>query len=133
MPFSSWFKRTRKSSPSSRRKNRRPLITYRLRLEVLEDRTMPSTIFSPAPQANDWFGSAVSGSGNDVAVGARFGETGTGSAYLFDATTGALKKAFDNPNPAGGNWFSGSLGLSDNKLLVGARTLDTRIGSAYVY
>jgi len=100
----------------------------------------PPIIFNnPTPEVDDIFGFSVSISGNNVLLGARFDDTGAfnaGSAYLFDATTGALLKTFNNPTPVLGDDFGVSVSISGNNVLVGARFDDTGFtdaGSAYLF
>jgi outer membrane protein assembly factor BamB len=64
------------------------------------------------------------------------GETQTGAAYLFDATTGNLLQTFLNPNPAGASQFGFSTAISGNKVLIGTPFDDTGAidsGAAYLF
>jgi outer membrane protein assembly factor BamB len=64
------------------------------------------------------------------------GETQTGAAYLFDATTGNLLQTFLNPNPAGASQFGYSTAISGNKVLIGTPLEDTGAidsGAAYLF
>ena len=97
------------------------------------------TINNPTPANTDRFGISVSISGDLVAVGAYQDDTGatnTGSAYVFNATTGALVRTINNPAPASGDLFGRSVAIDDNVLVVGAYADDagaTNAGTAYVF
>jgi hypothetical protein len=81
-----------------------------------------STLNNPTPAAFDQFGKSVAVSGNLVVVGAEQDDTGagdSGSAYLFDATTGALIHTLANPTPAASAKFGSSVSLSGNLVVVG--------------
>jgi hypothetical protein len=59
-----------------------------------------------------------------------------GSAYLFDANTGALLRTFNNPTPFLNDMFGFEIALSSTKALIGAAQDDTRgfnEGAAYLY
>ncbi len=98
-----------------------------------------TTLVNPTPASNDQFGFSVAVSGNTVVVGARLDDTGasdSGSAYVFNATTGALVSILTNPTPASGDQFGFSVALSGNIVIVGAIFDDTGAsdsGSAYVF
>ena len=102
------------------------------------------TLNNPTPEIGDGFGQDVAISGNTIVVGAAGDDTGAtdaGSAYVFDATTGALLHTLNNPTPEigdgfGGNWEFNTLAISGNTIVVGARDDDTgatNAGSAYVF
>jgi hypothetical protein len=97
------------------------------------------TLLNPTPAVSDFFGGSVSISGNNILVGARYDDTGAtnaGSAYLFDATSGALLRTFNNPAPAIDDQFGYSVAISGNYVLVGASfdsTGATEAGSAYLF
>jgi len=58
------------------------------------------TFDDPTVTTSDKFGVSVSIDGNNVLVGAHFDDTNgnaVGQAHLFDATTGALLRTFDDP------------------------------------
>ena len=87
----------------------------------------------------DFFGESVSLSGNMAIVGAsRTDENGadSGSAYVFDLTTGAQLAKLTPDDGATNHYFGKSLAISGNKAIVGA-TGDTEngsfAGSAYVF
>lgn len=99
------------------------------------------TFENPTPATNDQFGTAVSLSGNLALVGARndaVGGTGSGVAYLFDVTTGALTRTFLNPGPTPRTLdnFGGSVALYGNRALVSAIGEDqgaNNAGAAYLF
>ncbi len=94
---------------------------------------------APDGAAGDWFGYFVSLSGNTALVGSPFDDdkgTDSGSAYLFDVTTGNLLHKFTAPNGAAGDRFGFSVSLSGNNALVGSHFDDdkgTDSGSAYLF
>jgi sulfur relay (sulfurtransferase) DsrC/TusE family protein len=101
-----------------------------------------ATLNNPGPAANDWFGISVAISGTRVVVGASRDDTGatdTGSAYVYDLSSGtpAVPVAtLNNPGPAPSDEFGSSVAISGTRVVVGA-ALDnagaTDAGSAYVY
>ncbi|MFM7905904.1 MAG: FG-GAP repeat protein [Microcystis sp.] len=88
---------------------------------------------------SDNFGYSVSLSGTSALIGAPFDNTSaslTGSAYLFDTTTGNLLQTFNNPTPEYYDNFGNSVSLSGISALIGApfdNTSATDAGSAYLY
>jgi hypothetical protein len=89
--------------------------------------------------ADDRFGSSVAISGNTAIVGAR-GHDGSGadsgSAYLFDVTTGAQLARLLASDGAAGDQFGNSVTISATTAVVGASYDDDRgsdSGSAYVF
>ncbi len=98
------------------------------------DAVMP--IENPSPNtglpAGDFFGESVSISGNLIVVGSRFDDTSgnnSGRAYLFNATTGAFLRSFDNPSPSSNDdQFAVSVDISGNLVLIGAH-LDATTGA----
>ncbi|MCH8165311.1 MAG: FG-GAP repeat protein [Planctomycetes bacterium] len=89
--------------------------------------------------AEDWFGESVAISGETAIVGAYFDDdngTDSGSAYLFDTTTGRqIAKLMANDGTAG-DWFGRSVAISGTTAVVGARRDDdngTDSGSAYLF
>ncbi len=99
----------------------------------------PITINNPSPAAQDYFGVSVSIDGDKFIVGAFFDDTGAtdaGSAYLYDATTGALLHTFNNPTPASGDAFGTSVSVLGEKVLIGAYRENigaTVAGAAYLF
>ena len=99
------------------------------------------TFENPTPATNDFFGGAVSLSGNLALVSARNdagGGTGSGAAYLFDATTGALLRTFANPGPTPNtsDSFGLSVALSGNRALISGIGDDrgaSNAGAAYLF
>ena len=89
--------------------------------------------------AFDWFGQCVAVSGATAIVGALFdGDNGTesGSAYLFDATTGAQIAKLLADDGAGGDQFGWSVAISGATAIGGAWTDDDNgiaSGSAYLF
>jgi hypothetical protein len=88
------------------------------------------TLTNPNPystSAGDRFGSAVAISGNYAIVGAD-GEddasgTGSGKAYIYNITTGALIYTLNNPNiysTSTNDFFGDAVAISSNYALVGA-------------
>ncbi len=93
------------------------------------------TLANPTPASNDYFGVAVSLSGNTVVVGAS-GATDSGQAYVFNVMTGALIATLDNPSSTSGDLFGGWVSLSENTVVVGAEFDDAGAmdsGQAYVF
>ncbi|MCA2743394.1 MAG: PEP-CTERM sorting domain-containing protein [Microcystis sp. M015S2] len=97
------------------------------------------TFNNPSPAGFDYFGYSVSLSGTSALIGANLDDTGAsnaGSAYLFDTTTGALLKTFNNPSPADFDQFGNSVSVSGTSALIGAFQDDTGAsdaGSAYLF
>ena len=94
--------------------------------------------------ASDYFGYSLAISGNYAIVGAYqeddAGGTGSGKAYIFNVTTGALLHTLDNPNPFGSSvndYFGYSVAMSGNYAIVGARYEDDSSGNlsgkAYIF
>ncbi|MEM7043884.1 MAG: hypothetical protein AAF543_13825 [Pseudomonadota bacterium] len=86
-------------------------------------------------------GVSLSGDGSTALVGAFRDSTtgnGSGTAYVFDATTGNLLQTLNNPTPGSGDGFGISVSLSDDgsTALVGAYTDDAtgiNSGTAYIF
>jgi hypothetical protein len=97
------------------------------------------TLANPTPVSNDQFGSHVALFGNMALIGTPFDDTGatdSGSAYLFDVTTGALLRTFSNPTPAASDNFGSSVALSGTRALIGAIQDDAsgfNEGAAYLF
>ncbi|WP_435640831.1 Lcl domain-containing protein [Micavibrio aeruginosavorus] len=89
---------------------------------------------NPTPAAGDEFGYDVDIDGGLVVVGAYSDDPGgisnAGSAYVFDATTGALVSTLSNPSPVATDSFGWSVGISGNLVVVGAYGDDTGASSA---
>jgi hypothetical protein len=97
------------------------------------------TLNNPTPQLSDQFGYSVAISDNRAIVGAYLDNTGatsTGSAYIYDVTTGNLLHTINNPTPQLSDQFGQSVAISGNTAIVGAYLDDTgaeNAGSAYIY
>jgi hypothetical protein len=94
--------------------------------------------------ASDQFSRAVAISGNYAIVGAPqeddAGGTGSGKAYIFNVTTGALVHTLDNPNAystSQSDQFGNSVAISGNYAIVNANAEDdaggTGSGKAYIF
>lgn len=105
--------------------------------------TIPiATLNNPAPASADLFGFAVGVSGTRVVIGAYNDDTGgtdTGSAYVYDLTSGTPTvpvTTLNNPTPVATDRFGISVAIAANRVVVGALNDDTGAidtGSAYVY
>jgi len=88
---------------------------------------------------DDYFGRSVGIKGNTVIIGANGNDddgSGSGSAYLFDATTGAQLAKLTASDGAAGDDFGRSVGISDTKAIVGASMDNTdteHSGFAYLF
>lgn len=97
------------------------------------------TFTKPNAAGGDYFGYSVAMSGNYVLIGTPYddrGESNSGRAYLYDATTGELLRAFDNPDPSPGDLFASSVAISGENVVIGAFLDDTGApdtGSVYVF
>jgi len=90
--------------------------------------------------AGDEFGYAMSISGNTAIIGARVGDSllaaDSGSAYLFNTTTGSELLKLTAADAAAGDEFGYAMSLSGNTAIVGARFDDdagSSSGSAYLF
>jgi len=89
--------------------------------------------------ADDFFGYSVALSGNTALIGARQDDDGgvnSGSAYLFDITTGNQLAKLTASDAAAGDFFGDSVALSGNTALVGAQWDNdggSNSGSAYLF
>lgn len=89
--------------------------------------------------AGDEFGLSVGISGNTAIVGAHRNDDGgfnSGSAYLFDVTTGNQLAKLTDTEGATGDAFGWSVGISGNMAIVGARADDvdgSNSGSAFLF
>ena len=105
------------------------------------------TLDNPNPYSTssyDYFGEAVAISDTYAIVGAvgedEAGNPGSGKAYIFDVTTGALVHTLDNPNAYGtreDDFFGRSVAISGNYAIVGANGEDdaggSNAGKAYIF
>ena len=92
----------------------------------------------------DGFGRSVAISGTYAVVGASgeddAGVTGSGRAYIYNVTTGALLQTIDNPNAYGtkqSDFFGANLAVSDSHIAIGATAEDdadgNNSGKVYVF
>jgi len=97
------------------------------------------TLAKPTPADYDLFGNAVAAAGSIVVVGAPFDDTtkpNAGSAYVFDAGTGALLHALQAPHPREGDLFGSAVAASKTLVLVGApydSTVAANAGAAHLF
>lgn len=80
-----------------------------------------TSVHKPNPGNSNTFGAWVELSGNTLIVGSPGDNTGAalaGSAYIFNATTGALISTINNPAPAD-DWF-GSVAIDGTRAAIGA-------------
>ena len=85
-----------------------------------------------------YFGQSVAISGDYAIVGAKKGNSGTGSAYIFykDPSTGwpaTETKIVNASDAASGDLFGWSVSISGDYAIVGARGDNSSAGSAYVF
>ena len=98
-------------------------------------------LVAPDGAANDFFGTprSVSLSGNTALVGSFLDDdrgTNSGSAYLFDVTTGELVRKLTAPDGAANDSFGGSVSLYGDTALVSSNVDDDKglnSGSAYLF
>ena len=92
----------------------------------------------PTPTAHDGFGQEISVSGDRVLMSAGGDDSNGpnhGQVHMFDLTTGALLRTFDNPSPAPLESF-GTPAISGDRVLIGAARDDTNgnnAGQAYLF
>jgi hypothetical protein len=92
-----------------------------------------STLFNPTPAYADEFGSSVAVSGGVVVVGAEADDSqgsNVGSAYVFDAATGALRATLNQPASLAEH-VGTSVAVNGNVVLVGAPS--GVYGKVYMY
>ncbi|MES2597134.1 MAG: cadherin-like beta sandwich domain-containing protein [Verrucomicrobiota bacterium] len=101
--------------------------------------TVPTaTLNNPTPAGNDYYGYALTISGDRAVVGA-YGDAGMGTAYVYDlagATPATSILTLNHPHPAGADGFAQSLSLHASRLVVGVPGNDTganSAGRAYAY
>jgi len=94
-------------------------------------------LVAPDAAADDEFGYAVGISGNTAIVGAHGDDDGgnaSGSAYLFDVTTGQpIGPKLTAPDPAADDQFGYAVAISGNTAIVAARGDDGMAGAAYLF
>lgn len=102
------------------------------------DGTQRLEIPNPTPKSGDQFGRSVAVVGNHIAVGAGLDDTAAtdaGAVYIFDSTSGALKRTITNPQTDSWN-YGYALAPAGVNLLVGAPGNNTGTiwgGRAYLY
>ena len=93
-----------------------------------------ATLSDPSPVTLGAFGASVSTDGRFVAVGAYDGGTSNeGTAYVFNASTGALVSTLIDPNATTAGEFGYSVSVSNGGVLVGAPGDSGSRGGAYLY
>lgn len=97
------------------------------------------TLNNPDPGANDQFGRTVSVSGDAMAAGAPFDDTGAGNSGIvrvYSTTSGSLLHTIVNPAPTSNDNFGHAISMEGGRILIGAPFDDTGIfnaGSAYLF
>ena len=97
------------------------------------------SFLNPSPDLNDNFAEVIAIDNNHVVIGSPEDDMGaidSGSAFVFDATTGELLHTLSNPTPGQGENFGGDVAIDGNLILVGARRDDTGAndsGAAYLF
>ncbi len=101
-----------------------------------------ATLNNPNPAVGDSFGFSVSVSGNWIAVGAIYDDTGAdsaGSTYIYNLGSGTPTvpvATINNPRPSVADNFARSVSIDGTKVAIGAPLDDTVIldkGYAYVF
>jgi hypothetical protein len=91
----------------------------------------------PEPSPGFNFGAAVDTDGATAIVGTRLGGSGnglgSGSAYLFDATTGAFAYELTAVGGSATDRFADAVTVSGERALVGAFNALSGVGAAYVF
>ena len=106
--------------------------------------TLVHTLNNPNPDqvfdVQDRFGWAVGISGNYATVSARLEEDGSGKAYVYDVTTGALLHTLNNPNAYStptNDFFGERISMSDNYAIISTTSEDDAggfdSGKAYIF
>ncbi len=105
----------------------------------LTTNTVLYTLNNPAPEANDSFGAAVSIDGNYAVIGAHYDNenaTSTGSAYVYDVSTGNLLYTLNNPRPGAFDLFGSTVYVNGDYVVIGSPSDNTganNSGAAYIY
>lgn len=98
----------------------------------------PPMLLAPVQETGSLFGYSLSLSGDRIAVGAAFVDSGNldkaGIVYVYDYRHGqwAYSAAIQPTDPSANAWF-GTLALQGNRLLVGASRKNGSFGAAYVF
>lgn len=98
--------------------------------------TFDRKLTAPDGAANDFFGIAVALNDDVALVGSHLDNAehpDSGSAYLFNTTTGNLIRKLTAPDGAAGDLFGRSVALNSDIALVGSVLDNGRIGSAYLF
>ena len=102
------------------------IATSKYPASVASNTYEPAKRILPPPflNAQDWLGWSVAAFGNDILVGdphETVGSVESGAAYLFDGSTGALIRVFQEPAPAAGDGFGSSVAtVGINTVVIGA-------------
>lgn len=99
------------------------------------------TINNPtADSTSDYFGFFVSVSGNNILSGNYYdddaGAVNSGSAFIYDSTTGALLFSLVDPTVALNDYFGGAVAMVGNYALIGTLYDDAVVvngGAAYIF
>tara|TARA_B100001093_G_scaffold507370_1_gene567810 strand:- start:3431 stop:6016 length:2586 start_codon:yes stop_codon:yes gene_type:complete len=86
--------------------------------------------------ASDGFGRGVSISGNYAIVGSGGNDdvpNNSGSAYIFDVTTGNEIRKLTASDAAANDYFGDSVAISSNYIVIGAKNNDSQRGKAYMF
>lgn len=100
---------------------------------------LTQSIFNPNPGVSDVFGQSLNVFDGRLIVGAAGDDTSgvnSGSAYLYDATTGGILHTFTNPTASAGDSFGAHVAMNDDFIVItaaGDDTAGTDAGSAYIY
>ncbi len=98
-------------------------------------KTAKHTFDNPTPASGEEFGYSISTSATQLLIGAAY-DGGHGAAYLYDATTFALKTTYVDPHNTAGDQFGASVALNASRVLIGApgdNTGASHSGQAYQY
>lgn len=101
--------------------------------------TFRQQLRAPDGDAEDYFGSPISMSGNSVIVGAPNKNSGTdlkaGKAYIFTNPGDAWEwqATLSEPVPAAERWYGTGVALDGDTAVVGAYWADSHVGTGYFY
>ena len=93
-------------------------------------------LHAPDGRSGDRFGWSVALSGNIAVIGADGDDDGgsySGSAYVFDITTGEQLAKLTGSDPGMWRYFGFSVGINDGTVIVGAPGNRGHFGAAYVF
>ncbi len=102
---------------------------------------LTGTIFNPSADTSSVaFGSSLALDGNRLVVGSSSDDSGAGSVYIYDLSTGTPQHEWtlQNPEPSGtGDHFGFHVAVQGSRLIVGADNDDfggfISVGTVYVY